>query len=179
MARGVRAATVGAIAEASQAPIGSIYHRFDSVQELLARLWVRAVRRAQKASVLSVTEDDPLEAVVVGALGSYDFCADHPDDARLLSLFRRQDFLTADLPAEIHTEIDEINDAALALAREVTRLLFGRASRAGVSLVLAAAVDLPYGLARPYLEAGRRPPEVRRKRIPAAVRAMLSEAAGD
>lgn len=177
--QGVRAATIGAIAKASHAPTGSIYHRFGSLQELLAQLWIRAVRGSQEASVLSVTETDPLEAVVAGALGTYDFCARQPDDARLLSLFRREDFLAADLPAELHAEIERINDSALAAAREVARRLFGRASRAGVDIVLAAAVDLPYGLARPYLAAGRKPPAGRRERVPAAVRAMLTDGLRD
>jgi AcrR family transcriptional regulator len=172
--QGVRAATIGAIAQASRAPTGSIYHRFGSLQELLAQLWIRAVRHSQEASVLNVTETDPLEAVVAAALGTYDFCAREPDDARLLSLFRREDFLSSDLPAELHREIEAINDSAMAAAREVARLLFGRAGRSGVDLVLAAAVDLPYGLARPYLQAGRMPPAGRRERIPAAVRAMLA-----
>lgn len=177
--QGVRAATIGAIAKASQAPTGSIYHRFGSLQELLAQLWIRGVRRSQQASVLTVTETDPLKAVIAGALGTYDFCAREPGDARLLSLFRREDFLASDLPAELHTEVEAINDPALAAAREVARRLFGRASRDGVDLVLAAAVDLPYGLARPYLAAGRKPPAGRRERIPAAVRAMLTDGLND
>jgi hypothetical protein len=121
-----------------------------------------------------VTETEPLEAVVAAALGTYDFCTRQPDDARLLSLFRREDFLSSDLPVELHHEIKTINYGAMSTAREVARLLFGRAASSGVDLVLAAAVDLPYGLARPYLEAGRKPPVGRRERIPAAVRAMLT-----
>jgi AcrR family transcriptional regulator len=171
--KGVRAATVGAIARASRAPTGSIYHRFGSVQEVLARMWIRAVRRSQEVSVLSVTETDPVEAVVAAALGTYDFCTRHPDDARLLSLFRREDFLAAGLPAELRSEVESINDAALEAAKEAARLIFGR-RRCGVDLVLAAGVDLPYGLARPYLEAGRKPPPARRERIPHAARAILA-----
>jgi AcrR family transcriptional regulator len=173
--RGVRAATIAAIARASHAPTGSIYHRFGSVHEVLAQMWIRAVRRSQEASVLGVTETDPLEAVVSAALGTYDFCASHPEDARLLSLFRREDFLASGLPSEIRGEIESINDTALGAAKKVARLLFGPSKRSGVDLVLAAAVDLPYGLARPYLQAGRRPPTGRRERIPGAVRAILAD----
>jgi AcrR family transcriptional regulator len=37
--RGLRSTTVAAIAETSGASIGSIYHRFVSVDDLLACLW--------------------------------------------------------------------------------------------------------------------------------------------
>jgi AcrR family transcriptional regulator len=171
--RGVRAATVAAIAQESQAPPGSIYHRFRSIEEVLARLWIRAVRRSQEAAVIASDEDDPLEAVVSAALGSYDFCLDYPEDARLLALFRREDFLSADLPGELHEELLHVNDAALGAAREAAKRLFGRASRSAVDLVLAAAVDVPYGLARPYLEAQTTPPPQRRDCISGAARAIL------
>ena len=39
---GPRATTIEAIAEASGAPTGSIYHRFRSRDELLATLWTRS-----------------------------------------------------------------------------------------------------------------------------------------
>jgi hypothetical protein len=55
--------------------------------------------------VLASGEDDPLAAVVSAALGSYDFCLDHAEDARLLTLFRREDFLSADLAGEPHEEL--------------------------------------------------------------------------
>jgi AcrR family transcriptional regulator len=176
--QGVRAATIGAIAKASEASTGSIYHRFGSLQELLARMWIRAVRRSQAWTGLGSPSTDAVRTVVIAALGTYDFCANRPADANLLSLFRREDFLSADLPRELHDEVDEINAAALAAARDVAAELFATRRGAGVDLVLAAAVDLPYGLARPYLQARRQPPSARRARIPAAVRALVSDDPG-
>jgi AcrR family transcriptional regulator len=71
--RGSRGATVEAIAESSGAPTGSIYYRFRSVDELLARLWIRAVRRTHEL-VREAASADPVETVVAGALALYDFC---------------------------------------------------------------------------------------------------------
>lgn len=45
---GLRAATVAAIASESGAPVGSIYHRFGSIDQLLAEIWLRAARRSQE-----------------------------------------------------------------------------------------------------------------------------------
>jgi AcrR family transcriptional regulator len=176
--RGIRAVTVAAVAAASGAPSGSIYHRFGSVQEILARVWIRAVRRSQEATLPLLAQEDATQALVAAALASYDFCIRRPDDARLLSLFSRSDFLSAGLTGELHQELVRLNDGAMDAMRRVSRRLFGRAARAELDLVLACAVDLPYGLARRYLETGTRPPSSRRAAVTAGVRAMLTEPVG-
>jgi AcrR family transcriptional regulator len=170
--RGARAATIGAIAEASRAPTGSIYHRFGSLQELLARLWIRAVRRSQQAALRGVDAEDPMEALIDGALGTYDFCLEQPEDARLLALFRREDFLTSDLPPGLLRELDHLNEPAMEAAKRLTRQIFGRTDRVGVDLVLCAVIDLPYGFARRYVESGDQPPGARRAALASAVRAI-------
>lgn len=176
--RGIRAATVAAVAVASGAPTGSIYHRFGSVQEILARLWIRAVRRSQEVVLPLLDQEDPAQALVAGALASYDFCIRRPDDARLLALFSRSDFLSAGLPVGLHDELVRLNDTALDAMRRLSHRLFGRAARTELDLVLACAVDLPYGLARRYLETDARPPSTRRAVVEASVRSMLTERPG-
>src|SRR6185312_6438634 len=51
---GPRAAGIRAIAERSGAPSGSLYHRFGSRDELVARAWLRAVRRFQAGYVAAL-----------------------------------------------------------------------------------------------------------------------------
>src|ERR1700716_2411411 len=82
--RGARAATMEAIAISSGAATGSIYPRFDSLEGLLARSWMRAMQRVQ-AAILRAETDDIIEAGVAGALGVYDFCLRERDDALLAS----------------------------------------------------------------------------------------------
>jgi hypothetical protein len=117
----------------------------------------------------------PRGDAVDGALGTYDFCLEHPEDARLLALFRREDFLTSDLPLGLLGELDELNEPAMQAAKRLTRQIFGRADRVGVDLVLCAVIDLPYGFARRYLESGDQPPVARRTALASAVRAIVSE----
>ena len=45
---GLVAATMAAVAASLDAPIGSLYHRFNSKEELLARLWLRTAERFQE-----------------------------------------------------------------------------------------------------------------------------------
>ena len=51
MRDGARALTIDAVTRATSAPVGSIYHRFRSIDELLARLWLRAAQRSQDAGL--------------------------------------------------------------------------------------------------------------------------------
>ena len=83
---GARALTVDAISSASGAPVGSIYHRFGSLDGLLAEMWIAAVRRFQ-ASFLGALDGmhSPVDAAVDAAVSMFDFARDAPADARLLA----------------------------------------------------------------------------------------------
>ena len=60
--QGAGSATIEAIAGASGAPTGSIYHRFGSRDAMLARLWIRAVRRSQENFLAACAAEDPRAA---------------------------------------------------------------------------------------------------------------------
>src|SRR5829696_1654947 len=91
--QGAGSATVEAIAGASGAPTGSIYHRFGSRDELLARLWIRAVERSQASFLAALEDSDPHAAALAAAMSVVDFCEAEPADARLLASFRREDLV--------------------------------------------------------------------------------------
>ena len=85
--RGPRSATIALIAARAGAPTGSIYHRFASIDELLARTWLRAVRRTQEVRPAGFDPaGDPIEVVVELALALYDHCVAEPGDMLLLDL---------------------------------------------------------------------------------------------
>jgi AcrR family transcriptional regulator len=175
--RGIRATTLEAITEESKAPIGSIYYRFSSLDELLARLWLRAVRRAQ-AVALKAGPEDPLESVVARALALYDLCLEEREDALLLASFRHADFEQAQLAQELRNELDAVNAPIERPLRDSVRAIFGRADRSGFDLVLLALVSMPYCFARQHLEARTVPPASHRARLEAAVRAALARPEG-
>src|ERR671914_120651 len=82
--RGARAATVDGIVARSGAPKGSIYHRVGTLDDLLAAMWLRAVRRVQASALDALAHEDATEAAVGAALALHDFAASDPADARLL-----------------------------------------------------------------------------------------------
>jgi len=179
---GARALTIDAVTRATAVPVGSIYHRFRSVDELLARLWLRAARRSQDAGLDAAAAlgdrawDDPGEAAVSVALALYDFCVRERSDAILLASFRPADLLRLQLPAELATDLTTINEPIKPLIDRIARACFGRANARTRDLVHLVLADLPYGFGRRHLEAGLTPPPSHRAALGPAVRAVLSSA---
>jgi AcrR family transcriptional regulator len=172
--QGAASATIAAITDASGAPTGSIYHRFGSRDELLARLWIRAVYRSQ-ASFLAALEDgdDDAAAARAAALSIIDFCEAEPADARLLASFRREDLIRT-ASGQLADELEELNRPLERAIVDLTRRLYGKATRAAVNRTLLAVFDLPYGAVRRYLLAGARLPRGLRRDVERAVAAVIA-----
>jgi AcrR family transcriptional regulator len=173
---GVGAATVAAIASKSGAPIGSIYHAFESRDTLLARLWIRAVQRSQKRFLEALeSEEEPVNAAVAAALSIYDFARHEPGDARLLVSLRREDLVQMPLPPDLAKDLAGLNRPIEGAIASLARRLFGQASRQRVEQTALAVFDLPYGALRRHLVSGQRPPAALRAPLARAVRAALTE----
>jgi AcrR family transcriptional regulator len=170
------AATVAAIAEASGAPIGSIYHRFGSVDDLLAEIWIRAVRRSQARFRAAAEQADPIEAAVGAALSVYDFCVDNPADARLLVSLRLEDLAGGQINPRQRADLEQLNEPVEAVVKELARRIYGRASRRSLDWVIMAVFDLSYGAVRRPLATGEKLSPERREAVEAAVRAVLAGA---
>ena len=173
---GARGLTVDAIAAASGAPVGSIYHRFGSLEGLLAHMWIAAVRRFQAGLVEALDSvADPVEAAVRGALSMHDFATEHQADARLLAAMRREDLLEAGGSDAERAELDELNARVSERLAELARRLFGNAGPIALERTAFAVVDVPHGAVRRHLEAGTPLPSPLRAWIEAAVRAALAD----
>ncbi len=173
LAGGARAATLDGVVAASGAPKGSIYHRFGTLDDLLAAMWVRAVRRSQAAFLQTLDADDPVEAAVAAAMSLYTFARDHPRDAALLASLRREDLVHSVRENDLRRELDEINEPLERSLVELTRRLTGGVGRSALEHTICAVVDLPLGALRRHLIAGSAPPRALRDQLEAAVRAAL------
>src|SRR5215217_4603703 len=132
LANGTFAATVEAISAASGAPTGSIYHRFGSRDELVARLWIRAVYRSQASFLVALEDDDPYRAAVGAAIAIIEFCQEHPADAHLLVSFRREDLVRAAPSGPLAQELAELNRPVERGVTVLARRLYGRRTRAAL-----------------------------------------------
>jgi AcrR family transcriptional regulator len=172
---GAHAATIEAISSASGAPTGSIYHRFGSRDELVTRLWMRAVRHSQTAFLGAVDVGDPAASAVQAGLSIFDFCRAQPRDARLLVSFRYEDLVrAAPVQGALADELRELNRPVEAAVADLARALYGRATRSALDHVLLVVFDLPYGAVRRHLIAGAQPPERLRGDLASALQAAIA-----
>jgi AcrR family transcriptional regulator len=176
LGEGLRAATVDRIVVASGAPKGSIYHRFGTVDDLLATMWLRAVRASQARFLASLEGEDAVTVGVAAALSLYDFAREEPDDAALLILLRQQDVGRHLRDAELSRQLATVNAPLERALEDLTTRLHGRATHAAVEQTVLAVVDLPLGAIRRHLLARRPPPPELREPLGRAVRAALPQA---
>jgi AcrR family transcriptional regulator len=173
---GARSATVTAVAETSGVPKGSIYHRFASLDDLLAEMWIRAVRRSQGAFLEALHAPDAMTAAIEGALALFDFAERERADARLLAALRREDLIERVDSRRLRRQLENLNRPLASGISELARRLFGRANPGNVERTILAVVDLPMGALRRHLIGGNPLPKSLRSQLEAAVRAALLEA---
>jgi AcrR family transcriptional regulator len=167
--------TMEAIAATSGAPTGSLYHRFGSRDELIARLWMRAVYRSQASFVAAMERDDAKEAAIAAAMSVIDFCEKYPADAQLLAAYRREDLIRATPEGSVAEELAVLNRPVERAVVHLAQRLYGKRSRAALDRTLLAVFDLPYGAARRYLITASSLPSTLRADLRRAVEAVIDE----
>lgn len=170
---GPRAASVAAIAAASGAPVGTLYHRFGNRDGVLTAAWLRALERFQSRVLAASEEPDAVEAGVAMARASIEFGRELPDDARLLLNLRPSDLLDGGPDDEFRARLTEMNAPLMAQLRRIAHDLFGRATDREFDAVSRAIVDLPYAALRRHAHADTLPDWLDAD-LTAAARALLA-----
>ncbi|UGT62138.1 TetR/AcrR family transcriptional regulator [Nocardia asteroides] len=171
LGEGPRAASVAAIAAASGAPVGTLYHRFGNRDGVLGALWLRALERFQRRALAAADSADPVQAGIAMALATLEFGRDLPDDARLLLGAGPADLLDSGPDAAFRARRDELNVPLRARLDALATALTGTGDARAVEAVTRAVVDLPYAALRRHAPA---PPEWLAADLAAAVRALLT-----
>lgn len=147
LAEGPRAASVGAIAKASGAPAGTLYHRFGSRNGILTAAWLRALGRFQ-ARALAANGDTVLECAIATAVAAVSFMRELPDDARLLVTLRPSDLLDGEPDAAFQETLAAMNAPLVERVNTFAREIYGSAEPRRVDAVARAVVDLPGAVVR-------------------------------
>lgn len=176
---GPGAATIVAIAQATGAPSGSIYHRFGSRDELLGRLWLTKAAYFQDAFAAAFAAPDARRAATEGALSLPRAARADLEGARIMLLHRREDFLGAGWPAEMNREAERLGGQIAALLREGAMRLFGKDTKANRERTTFALVDIPLGAVRRHVAQGKPPPAEVDALIELAVGAVLDARTND
>jgi AcrR family transcriptional regulator len=142
---GPGAVTVDSVTQRMKAPKGSFYHRFSSRDVLLGRLWLKLVLAYQEGFVAAIQAGAGLEA----ALHMPRWARAHLDDARILLLHSRHDFVQGDWPAELRRGV-----------RDQARDTFGRAGPRQVRCARFVLAEVPGAAIKGHLEQGEAPPPI-------------------
>jgi AcrR family transcriptional regulator len=171
---GPRATSVAAIARESEAPVGTLYHRFGSRDGVLAAAWLRALERFQRRALAAAAEHpDALESAAAVASSQVSFARAQPEDARLLLTLRRDDLLDADPDNAFRTRLDAINAPLESTLTSLTKALRAPVDARAVELVTLAVVDLPNAAIRRHLRDGKMPPKWLEGEVAVAARRLL------
>lgn len=171
--RGPRAVTMAAVAREVGAPTGSIYHRYDSREALLAELWMDVVEDFQDGFEERLARASDVEGAVRAAVFMAAWARDHMMQARLLLLHRRQDFVPGDWPAGLVQRAASLEPQLGRALRAFGKRAFGRADGEVMARLRFGLLDAPFGGVKPYVLAGKAPPRIFDLLVGATVRAVL------
>jgi AcrR family transcriptional regulator len=173
--RGPNGTTIAAIAHAIGAPSGSIYHRFQTRDELLGRLWLNKAAFFQDRWRTALNKSDAEEAGLAAALSLPRTVREDFKGARIMLLHRREDFLSESWPAEMRAEAERLNQQVQDSLAQITRRLFGRNSVFARQVATFAVLDLPFSAVRRFVAMGRVPPPAIDDLVTNAYQAVISQ----
>src|SRR5690348_6315583 len=151
---GPAAVTVDSITRRLRAPKGSFYYRFASRDVLLGELWLATVVAYQECFVAAIEAGDGLAA----ALHTPAWVRSHLDDARVLLLHDRHDFIQGEWPATLRRGVrDQATRFKECLAR-FARQAFGRADRGPLRRATFVLAEVPVAAVKEHIRRRESPP---------------------
>ena len=154
--RGPAAVTVAAVAARLRAPTGSFYHRFSSRNVLLGALWLQTVLNFQQGVSAALDAGDGLAA----ALHTPAWVREHMDEARLLLLYDREDFVQGDWPEELRGRVAEMTSRMEKGAVRRARVIFGHDGPEERRLAQFLVAEVPVAAVRQHLLRREPPPPI-------------------
>lgn len=167
--RGPAAVTVDAVIERLKAPKGSFYYRFSSRDALLGELWLATVLAYQDGFLQAIERGDGLAA----ALHTPAWVRGNLDDARLLLLYSRHDFVQGDLPLALKRGVADQAERFMDSIKGFTRQIFGRANPAQVRRAMFVLAEVPIAAVKQHLQQREAPPPVVDELITITYRAVV------
>jgi AcrR family transcriptional regulator len=169
---GPAAVTVAALSERLRAPTGSFYHRFASRSVLLGALWLRTVLDFQQGIAAALDAGDGLGA----ALHTPAWVRAHPEEARLLLLHHRDDFVQGEeWPPELRAEVAAMAERGEAGVARFARLVFGEDGPDALRRARFLLAEVPVAAVRPHILRREPPPPLVDDLIRATCRAVAAD----
>ena len=168
---GARALTMSAVARATGAPSGSVYHRFPDRPALLAAVWLNTVAAFQDGYRQAVGDEPTVADAVRAAEWVVDWCRTNPGPATVLQAGERA-FEPDSWTVESRRELTAFKEQQ---ARELRALVARISRQTGLPRDQAhfVLIELPLAAVRRHLAAGEPPPPRVRTLVRDLSRAIL------
>jgi AcrR family transcriptional regulator len=166
---GPAAVTVDSITARLKAPKGSFYYRFASRDVLLGEVWLNTVLAFQRGFVAAIEAGDGLAA----ALHVPAWARLNLDDARLLLLHSRHDFVAGDWPASLKRGVADQSERYEACLRTFARQAFGRTGPAQLRRATFVLAEVPLAAVKQHLQRREPPPPLVDELITETYRAIV------
>ena len=170
-AHGPSAVTVASVSARLGSPTGSFYHRFASRNLLLGALWLRIVVHFQQGIVAALDAGDGLLA----ALHTPAWVRAHPDEARLLLLHHRDDFIHGEWPTELRAQAVIMTQSMQTQSARFAQLLFGAVGEEEHRLAQFLLAEVPVAAVRQYILRREPPPPLVDRLIRVTYQAVVAE----
>jgi len=139
---GLKALTMQSLAQKIHAPVGSIYHRFSSRDELLAALWLKIVKSFQEGFLADLNTDGQQ-----AALYTIKWVRANPKEAHILHLYRREELSSGTWPEEFKQKVADLSRELDDGIRTFVKKRFGRVTKDALERTVFAIIDVPFAAA--------------------------------
>jgi AcrR family transcriptional regulator len=144
-AEGPAAVTMLRLGAAAKASNGSLYHRFESRAALLGSVWVAALERFQTDWWATAESETDPGALAVGVLR---WARSHRELAKVLLVYRAEDFVSIETPAPLAAEARRLQLLTRQRWEVLTRRLLGCADAEALERVQFALAGIPLAALR-------------------------------
>lgn len=152
--QGPATVTVDSVMQKLNAPKGSFYYRFDSRDALLGELWLSTILAYQEGFFAALDSGDGLGA----ALHMPAWARSHLDDARMLLLYNRHDFVHGEWPESLKQGVKSQADRLTAGFSRFALHAFGGTTSTELQRAAFVLVEAPGAAVKEHIRRRKSPP---------------------
>lgn len=157
---GPNGATIARIARELRAPTGSIYYRFSSRSVLLGEVWLRAAEAFQAGFRAQLEQGDALAGGLAAVKSVPQWVCEHPEEARVLFLYRRSEFMNESWPRELTDRAEALRRDLQAGLEAFCDQVFGSHEPQQMRLATYALAEGPLAAVRSFIANEQPLPEI-------------------
>jgi AcrR family transcriptional regulator len=152
--QGPATVTVESVMLRLNAPKGSFYYRFDSRDALLGELWLTTILEFQEGFFAALDSGDGLGA----ALHMPAWSRSHLDDARMLLLYNRHDFVHGEWPESLKQGVKNQANRLMAGFSRFAQDAFGQSTSTELQYAAFVLVEAPGAAVKEHIRRREPPP---------------------